>query len=312
MTTFLYTHEVHDEHITPSGHPEQIARLHAIKKALNVPKFNGLLRKDCPLGGRELAELVHPSRYIQHLEAHLPNEGLTYLDGDTVLSPKSLDAAFHALGAGADAVDRVMGGTAKNAFIAARPPGHHAEKTTAMGFCLFGTVAMIAKYALLRDDVSRVAILDFDVHHGNGTEDLVKDDKDILFISSHQMPLYPGTGHPTYKGPFDTITNIALPAHSDGDYMKEIYKAHVFDKIAHFNPDLIVLSAGFDAHLADPLAQLNWSTEDFGWMSSKIMDVARDICKGRVISSLEGGYNLEALAASVALHLEILLKEAQD
>ena len=310
MTTLLYTHDAHDAHITPQGHPEQVARLEYIHRHLGDAEFSGLTRKTAPLGTVEQAQLTHPRSYIDYIKGSIPQTGHANLDGDTHVAPGSLQAALHALGAITDAVDQVMDGNAKNAFIAARPPGHHAEKTTAMGFCLFGTVAIGAKHALLRDDVDRVAIIDFDVHHGNGTEDLVKGDPNIFFASSHQMPLYPGTGQPSFKGPHNTILNLAFPPNSDGTLMRQTYADRLFPRIRDFKPDLIIISAGFDAHRNDPLAQLEWEVEDFAWITREICALADELCQGRIVSSLEGGYDLDALAASAGAHITELMEAA--
>lgn len=309
MRTLFYTHPAFDGHETPPGHPEQVARLHAISASLKDPKFDQLIRRDAPMGTKAHVLLAHPEAYFDRIEKSLPKAGGHALDGDTYLAPGSLEAALRAVGSAIDAIDQLEKGDCDNAFIAARPPGHHAEISTAMGFCLFGTVAIAAKYALTKSGINRVAIVDFDVHHGNGTEDLIAHDENILFISSHQMPLYPGTGLPSYTGPHDTIMNLALPPHSNGADMKELYQNQVFPRIDQFEPDLILISAGFDAHQSDPLAQLNWVASDYHWLTEKLMRLARKHCNDRILSSLEGGYDLKALGECVAVHVNTLMEE---
>jgi acetoin utilization deacetylase AcuC-like enzyme len=209
------------------------------------------------------------------------------------------------------AVDAVMAGDVGNAFVACRPPGHHAEQSKPMGFCLFGNAAIAAKHALERHRLSRVAVVDFDVHHGNGTQALLWDEPRSLFIGSHQNPLWPGTGMPEETGSQGNVMNLPLPPHSDGRLMRATYEAQVFPALEAFQPELLILSAGFDAHKDDPLAQLEWTEEDFVWLTEKLCDVADQFCEGRMVSTLEGGYDLNALAASVAAHVEVLMERAK-
>jgi acetoin utilization deacetylase AcuC-like enzyme len=224
------------------------------------------------------------------------------------MSPGSLRAAYLGVGAMIKAVDMVLGGEVTNAFAAMRPPGHHAERTTPMGFCLFGNIAIAAKHALDHHGLERVAVVDFDVHHGNGTQDLLWNEPRSLFISSHQMPLYPGTGAPSERGAHNNVLNIALDAGSGGGELKKAYERVVFPALNDFKPQLILISAGFDAHAADPLANLNWQVDDFVWVTDELCKIADAHCEGRIVSTLEGGYDLEALAASSVAHLKTLIK----
>ena len=248
----------------------------------------------------------HPARYLTRVRAATPLAGWTQLDGDTYLSKGSVEAALRAVGGSCGAVDAVLTGEASKAFVAARPPGHHAETELAMGFCVFGTVAIAAKRALDHHGLSRVAIVDFDVHHGNGTQDLLWDDPRALFCSSQQMPLFPGTGSAREVGAHGQIVNVPLREGSGSGVMREAYESVIFPRIRAFKPDLILVSAGFDAHEDDPLAGLEWQTEDFAWLASRICDLADELCQGRVVSCLEGGYNLDALTASVAAYVGVL------
>ena len=244
----------------------------------------------------------HPAQYLARVKGAVPSEGWAQLDGDTYLSPGSYDAAMRAVGGICAAVDAVVTGEARTAFVAGRPPGHHAERETAMGFCLFGTVAIGAKRALEVHGLSRIAIVDFDVHHGNGTQDLLWDEGRCLFVSSHQMPLYPGTGRPEERGAHGQILNVPLREGSGGRAMQEAYERLVFPALEAWGPELLLISAGFDAHADDPLAGLAWQAEDYRWLTDRLCDFAG----GRVVSSLEGGYDLEALAVSVAAHAGVL------
>lgn len=304
MGTALYWHDDCLGHVTPPGHPEQVARLEYIRAAL--AEFDGLDRRAAPLADDAPILLAHPRSYLDQIIAAQPTEGTRALDADTHMSPGSMQAARRAVGAAVAAVDAVMAGEVGNAFVATRPPGHHAERSTQMGFCLFGNVAIAAKHAMEAHGLQRVAVVDFDVHHGNGTQDLLWDEARALFFSSHQMPLWPGTGERSETGAHGQINNLPLPPESDGATMRHLYEAEVFPKLAEFAPELILISAGFDAHRDDPLANLNWATEDFTWLTEKLCDLADAHCAGRVVSVLEGGYDLAALAASVAAHVTVL------
>ncbi len=308
MTTVVFSHPDCLEHLTPPGHPEQVARLRAVENALAAPAFAGLRREMAPLA--ELADLerCHPRAHIDQLRAAVPREGFARLDADTHVSPGSWQAALRAAGGCIAAVERVVAGDADNAFVACRPPGHHAETARPMGFCLFGNVSIAAKHALDALGLARVAIVDFDVHHGNGTQDLMWDEARALFCSSHQMPLYPGTGAADETGGAGHILNVPLEAQSDGARMREAWDGLILPEVERFAPDLILVSAGFDAHARDPLAQLNWRTEDFAWLTTRICDVADRVCGGRVVSTLEGGYDLDALGESVAAHVRVLME----
>ena len=303
MTTALLTHPDGFNHATPPGHPEQVARLDAVLGAL---EDMDLMRLKAPLAAEADLLRVHPKPYLDGLRDDAPEHGRRQLDEDTWLSPGSLGAAWRGAGAAIRAVDLVLSGEAANAFCAMRPPGHHAERETAMGFCLIGNVAAAAKHALDHHGLSRVAIIDFDVHHGNGTQDLVEDDPRILFCSTHEMPLYPGTGDPSETGPHGTIVNVALRAGCDGAGMLAALEDKVFPRVAAHAPELILVSAGFDAHRDDPLAGLMLEAEDYAKITARICDLADDLCSGRVVSALEGGYDLEALGACVAAHVRIL------
>ena len=296
----LITHEDCLEHLTPTGHPEQVARLEYILDAL---KEINLLRVSAPMAAEDDILRIHPLEYISYLKGSLPQTVYKSLDGDTHISSGSLTAAYRAAGGVLRAIDLVLSGEAKNAFVAVRPPGHHAETQTAMGFCLFGNVALGAKHALDFHGLKRVAVIDFDVHHGNGTQELLWDESRCLTFTSQQMPLWPGTGSKEEQGNFNNIVNIPLPPGSSGVLMREKYEMLVFPALKEFKPELILISAGFDAHEADPLAELNWLTEDFSWLTERICKIASDCCGGRLVSTLEGGFDLEALAESVKAHV---------
>ena len=307
MTTLYYTHPDCKLHITPSGHPEQVARLDAIEKALGSKEFSALARRDAPKADPAELERGHPPAYIEKVQRAIPASGFARLDADTHVSAGSFQAALRAIGAVEDAVKAVIGGEATNAFVACRPPGHHAEKQSAMGFCLFGNVAIGAKYALDELGLERVAILDFDVHHGNGTQDLLWEEARVRFASTHQMPLYPGTGEAKETGAAGNVINRPLAPQSTGEQMRQVWGGDILPQIEDFAPQLILISAGFDAHAADPLAQLQWQTEDYTWLTGQITSLAERVCKGRIVSTLEGGYDLSALEKSVAAHVRVLM-----
>lgn len=306
MTTALFWHDDCLAHVTPPGHPEQVARLEAIRAALSG--FEALDRRSAPECADADILLCHPQSYLDQLVAAVPQAGQVALDADTHMSPGSLIAARRAVGANVAAVDAVLARDIDNAFIACRPPGHHAEQSTPMGFCLFGNVAIAAKHALDRHGLQRVAIVDFDVHHGNGTQALLWEEPRVQFISSHQSPLWPGSGQTAETGAHNNIWNFPLAPHTGGVEMRAIYEAEILPAIDRYAPELILISAGFDAHAADPLAQLNWSTDDFTWLTREICALANAHCAGRVVSTLEGGYDLKALAASVATHVSVLME----
>jgi acetoin utilization deacetylase AcuC-like enzyme len=309
MKTGLWTHEAFSGHVTPPGHPEQVARLAYVERALSDDKFAGLIRAKAPVADDATILRCHPQAYIDRIVAAEPATGWHQVDADTHMSPGSVEAARRAVGGAVAAVDAVIAGEVGNAFVAARPPGHHAERQTAMGFCLFGTAAIAAKHALDHHGLARVAVVDFDVHHGNGTQDLLWDEPRAVFFSSHQSPLWPGTGAEHERGAHDTIFNIPLDPDSGSATMRAAYEGRVFPILRALKPDLILVSAGFDAHRADPLAQLRWETADFAWLTARLCDLAAETCEGRIVSVLEGGYDLDALAASVSAHVGVLMEQ---
>jgi acetoin utilization deacetylase AcuC-like enzyme len=298
--TALVTHEECLQHLTPPGHPEQVARLEYILEAL---KDINLLRASAPMAADDDILRIHPREHINYLQEALPENGFKSLDGDTHISSGSLTAAYRAAGGVLRAVDLVLSGEAKNAFVAVRPPGHHAETQTSMGFCLFGNIALGVKHALDFHGLKKVAVIDFDVHHGNGTQEILWDESRCLTFTSQQIPLWPGTGTEEEQGHYNNIVNIPLPPGSTGELMRQKYEALVFPVLQKFEPDLILISAGFDAHEADPLAELNWSTADFSWLTERLCKIAEECCEGRLVSTLEGGYDLKALADSVKAHV---------
>ena len=301
--TALVTHEECLLHLTPPGHPEQVARLEYILEAL---KDVNLLRVSAPMAADDDILRIHPREHIKYLQDSVPETGFKSLDGDTHISSGSLTAAYRAAGGVLRAVDLVLSGEAKNAFVAVRPPGHHAETLSAMGFCLFGNIALGVKHALDFHGLKKVAVIDFDVHHGNGTQEILWDESRCLTFTSQQIPLWPGTGTEEEQGNYNNIVNIPLPPRSTGALMRQKYEALVFPVLQNFEPELILISAGFDAHEADPLAELNWSTEDFSWLTERLCKIAEECCEGRLVSTLEGGYDLEALADSVKVHVKKL------
>lgn len=299
MASLAFVHDDCLRHLTPLGHPERVERLVAVERGLAGLAVE---RRDCPMGEEAEVLRCHPASYLQRVKAAVPEAGWVQLDPDTFLSPGSYQAAMRTLGGVCAAVDAVVTGAAKTAFVAGRPPGHHAERAIAMGFCLFGTVAIGAKRALDHHGLSRVAIVDFDVHHGNGTQDLIWDEGRCLFVSSHQMPLYPGTGRLEETGAHGQVVNVPLRGGSGGKEMRGLYERVVFPVLEAWKPELLLISAGFDAHADDPLAGLEWQAEDYAWLTRHLCDFAG----GRVVSTLEGGYDLDALAASVAAHVGVL------
>lgn len=307
MTTRLYTHPAASRHVTPPGHPEQVARHQAVLDALaDLP----LERHEAPLADQAELLRCHPQAYVDRIRAAIPVEGFRMLDGDTHVSPGSWDAALRAVGAACGAVDAVLAGQADNAFVAMRPPGHHAERETAMGFCLFGTVAIAAKRALDHHGLDRVAVLDFDVHHGNGTQALLWNEPRTLFASSQQYPHWPGTGATDERGAHDNVINAPLPPDSDGAYGRAAWD-RILTRVAEFRPQLLILSAGFDAHVDDPKGELRWQDADYALLTAAICDTARR-CDAAVVSCLEGGYNLAALGRSVRAHVDALMRAADD
>jgi len=294
-------------HVTPPGHPERVDRLHAVQAALSGTAFAGLDRRTAPPADPAEIARCHPQDYIDRIRAAIPAQGTHQLDPDTHVSPGSWTAALGGLGQALAAVDAVVSGAAANAFVAIRPPGHHAETARPMGFCLFGTVAIAAKRALDHHGLSRVAVVDFDVHHGNGTQDLLWNEPRTLFASSQQMPLWPGTGAADERGAHDNVINLPLPPGSDGTAFRAAW-APTLARLEAFAPELVLVSAGFDAHAADPLAQLELVEDDFVWITGRLCDLADRHARGRLVSVLEGGYDLTALAASAAAHVGVLME----
>ena len=307
MTTRLYSHPIYLEHVTPPGHPERPDRLKAIAKVLEHEGFAGLDRVESPLGDPATIDYAHAPGYAERVEAAIPEVGMMRIDADTSVSPKSWEAALTAVGAANAAVDDVFAGRADNVFVASRPPGHHAETARAMGFCLFNNAAIAARHAQRAHGAERVAIVDWDVHHGNGTQDIFWNDPSVLYCSTHQMPLYPGTGARSETGA-GNIVNAPLAPGAGGDDFREAFKTVILPSIDRFRPDLVIISAGFDAHRRDPLAEINLDEEDFSWATGELMDRAGRFASNRVVSLLEGGYDLQGLALSVAAHLGRLMK----
>jgi acetoin utilization deacetylase AcuC-like enzyme len=308
MSTLLITHPACLEHLTPLGHPERPERLRAIERALEAEKFQSLARVEAPMAPFEIIALCHPMDYITQLRDATPTEGMVRLDADTSISPGSFEAALRAVGGAVHAVDEVLAKKAVNAFVAARPPGHHAETARPMGFCLFDNAAIAARYAQDHYGLARAAIVDFDVHHGNGSQDIFWADKTVMYCSTHQMPLFPGTGAADERGEHDTIVNAPLKAGDGGAAFRAAFEGRILPRLADFRPELIVISAGFDAHMRDPLANLNLDEGDFAWATQRIMDIADRCAEGRVVSVLEGGYDLQALANSAAAHVTALMR----
>ncbi len=306
MTSLLYMHDAFAALATPDGHPERVGRYEAVAAALGAEQFREIERRSPPRAARAAIEGVHPAAYVDRIEAAAPAEGVVALDPDTFLCPESLDAALRAAGGAVAAVDAVVAGDADTAFVAARPPGHHAEPERAMGFCLFNNAAIAARHARAAHGLQRIAVVDFDVHHGNGTEAAFWHDEDAFFASSHEHPQYPGTGRETDRGAFGNVVNAPLPTGADGQGFRRAWGDKLLPALSDFGPDIVVISAGFDAHRADPLGGLLLVEDDFAWVTREIIAVAREKAGGRAVSVLEGGYDLDALAASAAAHVGAL------
>jgi acetoin utilization deacetylase AcuC-like enzyme len=308
MSTLYVTHPACLEHLTPPGHPERPDRLRAIGRALEREQFQDLARVEAPAAPLEAIARCHPMRYVTAIRDAVPQHGLVRLDADTSMSPGSFEAALRAAGGAIYAVDEVMTGKADNAFVATRPPGHHAETERPMGFCLYNNVAIAARHAQKQHGAERVAIVDFDVHHGNGSQEIFWSDPTVMYCSTHQMPLYPGTGAVSERGVHNTIVNAPLAAGDGGDQFREAFETAILPRLRDFAPDLVVISAGFDAHRRDPLANLQLVEADFAWATQKLMEIADRSAAGRVVSVLEGGYDLEGLANSAAAHVTALMR----
>lgn len=305
MSTILYSHSACEAHDTGGHHPEAPARLGAVLAALDNEMFTGLDRRDAPEADTKVIETTHPAAHISRTLDKVPATGHAHIDGDTVVSPGSREAALRAAGAVTAAVDAVADGEARNAFCAVRPPGHHAEPEHAMGFCLFNNIAVGARHAQKAHGAKRVAVIDFDVHHGNGTQASFWDYDSLFYASSHQYPWYPGTGAAHEKGK-GNIVNLPLQAGAASAEFRAGMTATVLPALDAFKPDFVLISAGFDAHREDPLAQLNLEDDDYDWITRELMQIAEKHAGGRVVSVLEGGYNLAALGRSAAAHVGAL------
>ena len=307
MKTGLITSDTYQNHNTGDGHPEKIDRVRVV-----IDNFKKLDNKDLVWNkpskfDRSLLEITHNSDYINFVEKSFPEKGLSFLDGDTIVSPGSKDATSDAVGSIITAIDGVQNNNYNNAFCAVRPPGHHAEKNKAMGFCIYNNVAVGANYLINKYRLKKVAIIDFDVHHGNGTQDIFYDNEKILYISTHQYPYYPGSGANDEKGKYNNILNIPLPAGTTSEEYLNAYE-FVLKKIREFRPEFILLSAGFDAHKDDPLAQLKLESKDFYNITKRTLELSKQYCNGKVVSILEGGYDLLALQESTEMHVKALLE----
>ncbi len=303
----LYTHSACLRHDPGPGHVERPARLHAVLQALDHDRYAALDRVEAPPATREQLLRVHDAGHIGEVLLGAPAGEMLALDQDTVMGPGSTEAALHAAGAVVAAVDAVLGGRAQRAFCAVRPPGHHATRERAMGFCLFDNVAVGAAHALAAHGLKRVAIADFDVHHGNGTQDIFEREPRVLFASSHQSPLYPDSGHEDERGCGNIVNGVLSPGAGSHEF-RELWDAVLLPRLHAFRPQLLLISAGFDAHANDPLADIRLSEEDYAWLTERLVALARRHAEGRIVSTLEGGYDLAALAASAAAHVQALME----
>jgi acetoin utilization deacetylase AcuC-like enzyme len=307
MTTFLFTHAACVLHENGPDHPESPERLKAIFDELAQPEYAALLHREAPPATVDQIARVHDRDYVEDLLARVPSQGYAMAGREAMLSPHSGEAALRAAGAVIAAVDAVLGGKAIHAFCAVRPPGHHSERATAMGFCYFNNIAIGAAHALAVHRLERVALVDFDVHHGNGTQEWAIEEPRAFFLSSHQFPCYPGTGRAQEKGAHGNILNLPLVPGAGSVQFRSAMENFGLPALDKFQPQLILISAGFDAHRDDPLANLDFETEDYAWITREICKLARRHCQGRIVSTLEGGYDLEALAASVGAHVRELM-----
>ncbi len=308
MTTLFYSHPECLQHHTGDGHPENSQRLIAIEQALQVQEFDPLIRLDAPLEETvyQYIRFIHSDVHCRSILESIPAQGFNYIDSDTVLSPGTGNAALRAVSSVCAALDQILNHQAKQAFCAVRPPGHHAEPNRAMGFCLFNNIAIAAEYARRHYQLERVAIVDFDVHHGNGTQAAFAQQPEVLYLSSHEMPNYPGTGFASETG-VGNIINVPLHAHCSGSEFRHLYEIHILPALHRFKPELVLISAGFDAHRDDPLSSIQLIEDDYTWVTQELAAIADQYCQGMLLSVLEGGYHLEALGQSVASHIRVLL-----
>ena len=307
MKTGLITSDTYQNHNTGDGHPEKVDRVTAVIDNFKKLNNKNLIWKKPAKFDQSFLINTHSSDYINQVNQSFPKSGLSFLDGDTVVSPGSKDATEDAVGSIITAIDGVQNKEFKNAFCAVRPPGHHAEKEKAMGFCIYNNVAVGANYLIKKYKYSKVAIIDFDVHHGNGTQDIFYDNEKVLYISTHQYPYYPGSGSEKEKGKFNNILNIPLEAGTTAEEYLSAYE-HVLKKLNEFKPEFLLFSAGFDAHIDDPLAQLKLKSEDFYHLTKRTLEISKSICDGNVVSILEGGYDLKALQDSTQRHVDALIE----
>lgn len=307
MSTILLTHEDCVNHEPGPMHPESPERLKSVLAVLEGVDFSNLDRRPAPMGSVDQIARIHPRDHAEAVIAAMPSEGRQAFDPDTIASPGTRDAVLRAVGAACAAVDAVLLGDATNAFCATRPPGHHAERTKPMGFCLFNSIAIGAAHARQAHGCDRVAVIDFDVHHGNGTQSIFWDDANLFYASTHQYPYYPGTGGASERGETDNIVNAPLAAMSGSAEFREAVITTILPALRQFQPDLIMISAGFDAHNDDPLASLRLTDDDYRWVTTALMDVATEVCDGRIVSVLEGGYDLAALGRCAGIHVQTLL-----
>ena len=307
ISTLLITHPACQEHDPGRPHPDSQERLPAVLNALKGEKFSALVRRSAPKAAIAQIARVHTQPHIDRIFDAVPSSGRRRVDPDTLVCPASGEAALRGVGAVIDAVEQVVAGRARNAFCAVRPPGHHAEPAKAMGFCLFNNIAIGAAHARVALDLERVAVVDFDVHHGNGTQVMLQDHRHFFFASSHQLPLFPGTGHAVETGVDGNVVNVPLPPFTGSVPFRRAYTEHILPALRAFKPDLVMVSAGFDGHAADPLAQFMLSGHDIAWVTRELDAVATDCCGGRLVSVLEGGYDVGALAECSAAHVAALM-----
>ena len=307
MKTGLITSDTYKNHNTGNGHPEKIDRVTAIIDNFKKVDNKNLIWKKPNKFDESFLNKTHSTEYINHVKQSFPKKGLVFLDGDTIVSPGSKDATKDAVGSIITAIDGVQNKEFKNAFCAVRPPGHHAEKDKAMGFCIYNNVAVGANYLIEKYKYKKIAIIDFDVHHGNGTQDIFYDNEKVLYVSTHQYPYYPGSGSHKENGKFNNVLNIPLEAGTTSEVYLNAYE-NVLTKIKQFKPEFLLFSAGFDAHIDDPLAQMRLSTEDFYKITKRTLEYSKSFCNGRVVSILEGGYDLKALQSSTQRHVDALIE----